>query len=482
MSLVIAGERSSSGKTTVTLSLLAFLASKNYKIQSFKVGPDYIDPMFHTAITGLPCRNLDPILTSENYVKSSFSYHSQKAKYSLIEGVMGLFDGITFNNIPNYASTAHVAKLLNLPVLLVIDCSKLSGSIAAIVHGYSHLDPQVKIIGLVLNKVGSDRHLELLKQALKPVNLPIFGVLRRNQQITIPERHLGLIPNEEIPELKQIFTHLATLAQTSFDWSNLLPYLETNLQPPLVRGERTPTPFYSPQESGNSNRRGVETTPSYSLTHLTNKKTKIAVARDKAFNFYYQDNLDILEQLGAELIFWSPLNDEKLPTDIQGVYLGGGFPEVFAEQLSQNQIALSSLQKAIYNGTPTYAECGGLMYLSESIEDFEGKISKMAGILPTKTKMTPKLTLGYRQVITLRDNLFSTQDTIIWGHEFHRSQMSNFPDNPLVAVKTCYSDQVESYQGWELHRIYASYIHLHFAQCLHQVKRFLAQNPSKPNL
>jgi cobyrinic acid a,c-diamide synthase len=453
MTLIIAGERSGSGKTTVTLSLLAFLASKNYKTQSFKVGPDYIDPMFHTAITGLPCRNLDPILTSENYIQSCFSYHSQNAKYSLIEGVMGLFDGISFNNISNYASTAYLAKLLNLPVLLVIDCSKLSGSIAAIVRGYTSHDPQVKIIGLVLNKVGTDRHLELLKQALEPLNLPILGVLRRNQEINIPDRHLGLIPSEEITELKQIFNRLATLAETSFNWSQLLPYLET---------------------------KKIPLTNNYLLSHLLNylpkKKVKIAIARDKAFNFYYQDNLDILAQLGAELIFWSPLNDEKLPTDIQGIYLGGGFPEIFAEQLSQNQHTLYLLQKAIIQGTPTYAECGGLMYLSESIEDFDGKISKMAGILPTKTKMTAKLTLGYRQVVTLTDNPFSTQGTIIWGHEFHRSQMSNFPDNPLIAIKNCYNNQIESYQGWKKYKVYASYIHLHFAQCLNQVKGFLAQN------
>jgi cobyrinic acid a,c-diamide synthase len=462
MTLIIAGERSGVGKTTITLSLLSFLASKNYKVQSFKVGPDYIDPMYHNAITGGFCRNLDPILTSENYVKSCFYHHTQKANYSLIEGVMGLFDGVNPTcgqdqlvisaNTHFYASTAHIAKLLQLPVLLVIDCSKLSGSVAAIATGYRNLDPQVKIIGVVLNKVGSDRHLELLKQALEPLNLPILGVLKRNQNLKIPERHLGLIPSGEITNLEEIFAHLARIGETSFNWSKLLPYFAVKKQ--TIQANNL----------------------TKSVTCLGKKNVRIAVAWDQAFNFYYQDNLDILAHLGAELIFWSPLHDSTLPQKSQGIYFGGGFPEIFAEQLSQNKALWYSIQEAFLAGMPMYAECGGLMYLSESIEDFEGKISKMIGIIPTKIKMTEKLTLGYRQVITLQDNPFSTQNTILWGHEFHKSQMSSYPDNPVIATRNCYEPKIQSYQGWQINQVYASYIHLHFGECQPQVKRFLEKS------
>ena len=460
MTLIIAGERSGVGKTTITLALLSLLAKKKSSIQSFKIGPDYIDPMFHQTITGRPCRNLDPIITSEDYVKYCFEYHCQKANYALIEGVMGLYDGVSWQNfaqhhgyhsenINNYGSTAHIAKILKLPVLLVIDCSKLSGSVAAIVSGYRNFDPEVNIIGVILNRVGSDRHLELLELALKPLNIRIFGVLYRNQIITIPDRHLGLIPTGEIQEIKMIFDNLAHLAQENFHWSELLPYLQTEKQQPQL-----------------------PTTYKYQ-SKLIKKPVKIAIAKDKAFNFYYQDNFDILENLGAEIVFFSPLADFQLPDNIQGFYFGGGFPEIFASELSANETILKSLQKLLKKGIPTYAECGGLMYLSKSIEDFKGNINKMVGILPTKTVMTRKLNLGYRQLTTVQSNCFSDKNTTLWGHEFHRSQTSNFPDKPLLKIKSLSSQSKFSYQGWKIKQIYASYLHLHFASCLPQVIRFL---------
>ncbi|WP_126987582.1 cobyrinate a,c-diamide synthase, partial [Nostoc sp. PCC 7120 = FACHB-418] len=246
MALVIAGERSGVGKTTVTLTLLASLCRRSAIVQSFKVGPDYIDPMFHTYVTGRACRNLDPVLTSEAYVQQCFARHYQESEYALVEGVMGLFDGIgrqeaggqgaggRENNFStshsalttDFASTAHVARLLDLPVVLVIDCSRLSGSVAAIAHGYCSFDPRIKMAGVVLNRVGSDRHLSLLQDALKPLQLPILGVLRRQDDITIPDRHLGLIPTAELPELNAVINRLADLGDTCFDWQNLLPLLQ----------------------------------------------------------------------------------------------------------------------------------------------------------------------------------------------------------------------------------------------------------------
>jgi cobyrinic acid a,c-diamide synthase len=223
MALVIAGERSGVGKTTVTLALLASLSLQQRRIQSFKVGPDYIDPMFHQRVTGFPCRNLDPVLTSESYVQECFAHHVQEVDYALIEGVMGLFDGASGRD--DWASTAHVARLLQLPVLLVLDCSRLSRSVAAIAHGYKTFDPRIQIAGVVLNRVGSDRHLELLKDALEPLQLPVLGVLRRQDNITIPDRHLGLVPTAEMPQLDALIGRLAQLGDSCFDWQRLLPLL-----------------------------------------------------------------------------------------------------------------------------------------------------------------------------------------------------------------------------------------------------------------
>jgi cobyrinic acid a,c-diamide synthase len=345
VALIIAGDRSGSGKTTVTLALLAALAQRRRRsrssgqIQSFKVGPDYIDPMFHQRITGLPCRNLDPVLTSEPYVRTCFDRYARTAEYALVEGVMGLFDGAGASEI---ASTAHIARLLQLPVALVVDCSRLSRSIAAIIHGYRSLDPRLNVSGVVLNRVGSDRHLAILQDAIAALQIPILGVLRRQDEITIRDRHLGLVPAGELPELQQISARLAYLGETCFDWETLEPLLR------LDHPASTPS--------------GSEFAPLGS--------PRVAIAQDDAFNFYYADNLDLLETLGVELVSWSPLND-SLPNNTHGLYLGGGFPEVFAADLSANKDALASVHAAIQSGIPTYAECGGLMYLCQTIQDFE---------------------------------------------------------------------------------------------------------------
>jgi cobyrinic acid a,c-diamide synthase len=411
MGLVIGGERSGVGKTTVTISILAYLTKLNLKIQSFKSGPDYIDPMFHQYVTGRSCRNLDPILTSENYVKNSFKLHTQDVEYALVEGVMGLYDGIPGNRENGFTiplgSTAHIAYLLDLPILLVIDCSRLSGSVAAIAEGFRRLSPEINIAGVVLNRVASDRHLELLQDALESLNFPILGVLRRQDEITIPDRHLGLIPVDELANLSKLIDKLAALAQHCFNWEKLLPLI----------AEKEKLPEFSPSIMSHS--------PS----------VKIAVARDTAFSFYYQDNLDLLEELGAELIFWSPLNDHQLPPGIQGLYFGGGFPEVFAEKLAQNLAVIQSVKQAILSGIPTYAECGGLMYLCDKIRDFQGKEWSMIGIFSTIAVMGNKLSLGYRQAVSLKDTIMMPQNTTVIGHEFHRSSLTISPQKPIYQSK-----------------------------------------------
>ncbi|MEB3164556.1 MAG: cobyrinate a,c-diamide synthase [Prochlorothrix sp.] len=426
MTLIIAGERSGVGKTTVTLALLSALCRGSQfrlgeappTVQSFKVGPDYIDPMFHHHVTGRPCRNLDPVLTSEDYVRSCFQYHSQNAAHVLVEGVMGLFDGVETPpsrygtdsawsahqrrlKIPDYGSTAHIARLLNIPVVLVLDCSHLSGSIAAIVQGYRTFDPQIYLAGVVLNRVGSDRHLRLLSQALTGIQVPILGVLRRQTEITIPDRHLGLVPAGELSNLDQVLDRLTTLGETCFDWEKLRPLLTPQrlLSCPLPPSQAVLPPSPEAQPA-------------------------IAVAQDQAFNFYYADNLDLLQRAGARLLSWSPLAGEPLPPGTQGLYLGGGFPELFAAQLAAQSKLLKSLKDLIEQGLPTYAECGGLIYLCRQLVDFEGRSHRMVGVIPGEVTMERRLTLGYRRAIALGQSSILGEGETVWGHEFHRSQLS----------------------------------------------------------
>lgn len=443
MPILIAGERSGVGKTTVTLALLAALSRRD-SVQSFKVGPDYIDPMFHQAVTGKVCRNLDPVLTSEAYIQQCFSVHSQGAAYALVEGVMGLFDGASGSD--DWASTAHVARLLNLPILLVLDCSRLSRSVAALVHGYRSFDSRLQIAGVVLNRVGSDRHLELLKAALEPLAIPILGVLRRQDDITIPDRHLGLVPTAELSDLPQLIDRLATLAEQAFDWTQLPPLLKASSAPSLP----------------------------HTLPPLFPFMPRIAVARDPAFSFYYPENLEQLAQAGAELVFWSPLADARLPEAVSGLYFGGGFPEMFAAALAENRAAQQAVRSAILAGMPTYAECGGLMYLSQAIVDFEQQAWPMVGVLPTTTQMGKRLTLGYRRAVAQQDSPLLSSGTTVWGHEFHRSTQVTEPDPPLYQIQGYDCRSATTGEGWQQKQLHASYVHLHWGARPDLPARFVA--------
>ncbi len=486
MALVIAGERSGAGKTTVTIALLAYLIRRGLNVQSFKVGPDYIDPMFHAFVTGRPCRNLDAILTSESYVQECFYRHNQDVDCALVEGVMGLFDGVSrrkkgsaadsvtdvtdvtdirkkekgreeFNYDFSFASTAHVASLLNLPVLLVVDCSRLSGSVAAIAHGFRSFDKNLNFAGLVLNRVASDRHLELLQDALEPLNLPILGVLRRDEAVTIPDRHLGLIPAEELPNLHAAIDKLADLAAVAFDWEQLLPLLAPTRNGGGEGSEQLLGKYSLPS--------GIVTQKNDFVNSLEGKfAVRIAVARDRAFNFYYQDNLDLLSELGAELVFWSPLDDTVFPESVQGLYFGGGFPEVFARELSGNVLIRDAVKSAIFAGMPTYAECGGLMYLCDAIVDFDGNSWQGVGVLKSEALMGKRLTLGYRETVAQRDSCVLVAGDEVCGHEFHRSHLTVEPINPVYQSwrygKRGEVDAVA--EGWGVYEVHASYLHLHW--------------------
>jgi len=447
MAVIIAGERSGVGKTTVTLALLAALSRRDgVQVQSFKVGPDYIDPMFHQFVTKRPCRNLDPVLTSETYVNDCFHRHSSSADYALVEGVMGLFDGVTGKD--DWASTAHIARILELPIVLVLNCKSTSRSIAAIAHGYTTFDPRLNFAGVILNQVGSDRHLELLQDALNSLNLPILGVIRRQDEIAIPDRHLGLIPTEELPELSRVTDRLGYLGETCFNWEVLLPLLKQ-----------------VDQEVSVKNREPNNTNPPISPIRL-------AIARDRAFSFYYADNLDLLQTAGFDLVEWSPLGDRDLPENIHGLYFGGGFPEVFAAALSDNQPARQAVKSAIAAGIPTYAECGGLMYLCDNLLDFEAKSYPMVGILPTQARMGKRLTLGYRQATAQQSTPLMGAGETLWGHEFHRSYLATESEQPLFRMQN-YDGTLQQTEGWQRFQLHASYLHLHLGDKPQVIERWL---------
>jgi cobyrinic acid a,c-diamide synthase len=482
MSIAIAGERSGVGKTTVTLALLAALKRKQQTVQSFKVGPDYIDPMFHSYVTGRACRNLDPILTSETYVRQCFDRHSRTADCAIVEGVMGLFDGAS--GTTDAGSTAQVAKLLNVPVVLILNCSSTSRSIAAIAHGYRTFDPQVQIAGVILNRVGSDRHLELLTAALLPLHLPILGVLRRQDDINLPDRHLGLIPAGELTDLDRTLDRLADLGETCFDWERLLPLLTAKPSFQIPAGERKVRSWGFPRLGSFHGRvprpdelRKWSTFSREGLglgaTIVATPKVRIAIAQDAAFNFYYADNLDLLRDLGAELVEWSPLVDRQLPPDVSGLYLGGGFPEVFAEILAANQSAIASVKAAITAGMPTYAECGGLMYLCDRIIDFEQRSYPMVGIFPTAAVMGKRLILGYRQLTVLQNSVLFNAGDRVWGHEFHRSTLTELPSSPVYDLQGYESNLIFAAEGWSRYQVQAAYTHLHFGASPNIAHRFL---------
>ncbi|MDM7327064.1 MAG: cobyrinate a,c-diamide synthase [Thermosynechococcus sp. Uc] len=436
MVLVIAGDRSGVGKTTVALALNAALTARGQRVQTFKVGPDYIDPLFHTALSGRPCRNLDAVLTSADYIRACVGYYSQGMEAVLIEGVMGLFDG---RGGSQEGSTAQVAQLLDAPILLVLDVQKQAASAAALVYGFCHYDPSLKIAGIVFNRVASDRHRQMLEAALAPLGVPILGVLYRDQALALPSRHLGLVPPHESQEFQRLGDRLAHLGQTCFDWERLTPLLAPGVTSSIAPFAVSPLP---------------------SVT--------IGIAQDAAFHFYYADMLDLLQALGATLVPVSPLRDPHLPTGLNGLILGGGFPEVFAPELAANQAFLESLRQALQGGLAVYAECGGLMYLSQGLQTLEGNNYSFVGHLPTVAYMGQKLTLGYRQATALQTTVCMQAGDTVQGHEFHYSCLSVPPPTPLWQL----NGQPE---GWGNPRLHASYLHLHWGGQPQWAIRFLQQ-------
>ena len=389
--LVLAGTTSGVGKTSIACAIIHALQKKGYSVQPFKVGPDYIDPSYLSSIAKKDAFNLDVWLMGKNRLLESFVTNS-KSNISIIEGVMGYYDG--FGGDSNFASTHHVASITKSPTILVIDASKAARSIAAMALGFVKFHSNSRIKGIILNKIGSKKHEILCRKALEKSKLPIIGVIQKNTDLDLQSRHLGLIPTGENTALKQKIKQTSKIISSSIDIKKILQIIQT--PPPL----KTPT------------------------TKLYKKpKTTIAVALDSSFNFYYRDNLEALKREGANIKFFSPIRDKKLP-QCDGIYIGGGFPEILGESLEKNHTMKKKIKQLSEENIPIYAECGGLMYLTKSI-DYGKKTSKMVGIFDAETKMTKKMKLNYTQGNIISKNIISDKKHALQGHEFHYSKLES---------------------------------------------------------
>ena len=458
---VIAAPASGSGKTTITLALLAALRRRGLEVAPFKVGPDFIDPGHHAAASGRASRNLDPWMCGEDGVQRSFSLGCAGAEVAVVEGVMGLFDGAEGGS--EAGSTAAVAKLLKAPVILVIDAKGQARSVAALIKGFAEFDPDLTVAGIILNRVASPRHAELLRAAHASVpGLPsLLGVLPREPQIALPERYLGLVTAEAAPENVVFYERLAEWFEAGVDVDGLL---NCSSPPPLTgggrgAGETTTAEFHS-------NLPPHPNPPPPGGREIDSKhRVRIAVARDEAFSFCYPENLELLEEAGAEIEFFSPLRNHHLPTGISGIYLPGGYPELYAPQLAANLTLLQAIRAAAGAGMPIYAECGGLIYLSGGVDGAAADhFQPFVALFPARARMLPqRKALGYRQVTFRFDTILGPAGTIARGHEFHYSEVAIDPEVPRSYALSRVGGQVLEDEGYVLNNVLASYVHLHFA-------------------
>jgi cobyrinic acid a,c-diamide synthase len=493
--LVITGTHSGCGKTTITLGILAALSKRRYKVQPFKAGPDFIDTGLHKFVTGRNSRNLDLWMCGRDYVIDCFRKHSVEADIAVVEGVMGMYDG----NL----STADLAATIGLPVVLVIDVYGMAESAGAVVKGFAEYSAKVQkcksaagvrsprpyrlanIAGVIFNRVASERHYKRLKDSVQDV--PVLGYLPRDLDFKIPQRHLGLVVAEEEPVTKEEIDKLADA---------ILDHIDIEL---LVRKCES--------AEARKNKKTIEKDSVNITSDLPNFRTsdlKIAVAYDKAFCFYYEDNLDLLRKEGAEIVTFSPLSGSKIPDDVNALYLGGGYPELYAKELSENRSMLESINNWTSSGRPAYAECGGFMYLTEGVYDFDNVFYPLAGTFPMRTRMTEgRARLGYREVFLKSDSITGKKGDRIRGHEFHYSEIvkraeerksgraeekkdispyvpitSELPNFRTSALSGVYSVKDGSgndihNEGYKINNTLGSYIHIHFGSNLSIAKTFM---------
>lgn len=438
-SIIIAAPNSSSGKTTITLGIMECLKRRGLTVAPFKVGPDFIDPGYHRLVCGRPSVNLDGWMCGGDFVRETFYHHAVGADIAVVEGVMGLFDGI--GGASDEGSTAQVAKFLGAPVILVADAKGQARSVAALVKGFAEFDPDVRVVGVIFNNVASDTHGRILRDAVES-RLPdvrVLGCIPRDDSISIPSRHLGLLTAEENPLPEEFLDHLVEVVREHVDLGMLWTVATLHGAPDVKRAAEQ-----SPRRD----------------------PVRIGVARDAAFCFVYEDNLRLLRQAGAELVEFSPLVDGALPEGVAGLYLPGGYPEVFADALSANTPLLDALRKAIEGGMPVYAECGGFIYLSRGVVGMRGDVESLqgfVGIFPVATRLLPRRkALGYREAELAADGLMGPAGTVVRGHEFHYSEMDEMPPEVERLYRVQRAGVDLGTEGYRYRNCLASYIHLHF--------------------
>ncbi|MGC4942945.1 cobyrinate a,c-diamide synthase [Kribbella sp. DT2] len=424
--IVVAAPASGAGKTTVAVGLMAALRRAGHTVAGFKVGPDYIDPGFHAVATGRPGRNLDAMLSGEERVAPLFAHGAAGADIAVVEGVMGLYDGAL--GTEGFSSTAHVAKLLQAPVVLVVDASAAGRSVGAVVQGFVAYDTGVRIVGVILNKVGTDRHEAEARAGVAPTGVPVLGVLRRDTRLTVPSRHLGLVPaDEQRSQAVAAVDAAAELVRAGVD-------LEAFVAAALAA---------APLET-------VAWDPAAEVTPAAEGRPVVAVAGGPVFSFRYTETAELLTAAGADVATFDPLHD-SLPDGTAALYLGGGFPEMHAEALSSNEALRTQVASAVAGGLPVIAECAGLLYLCRELDGHA-----MTGVLPATARMTGKLTLGYRTAIAASTTAFFDEGRRVRGHEFHRTAVTLDADaDPAWYLP----DGVE---GVTRPSVHASYLHLHW--------------------
>ncbi|MEU8704697.1 cobyrinate a,c-diamide synthase [Streptomyces sp. NPDC048565] len=437
--LVIAAPASGSGKTTVATGLMAAFAGRGLAVSPHKVGPDYIDPGYHALATGRPGRNLDAYMCGPDLIAPLFTHGAHGCDLAVVEGVMGLYDGASGQG--ELASTAQVSKLLRAPVVLVVDASSQSRSVAALVHGFASWDPQVRIGGVILNKVASDRHEALLREALDESGLPVLGVLRRAPQVATPSRHLGLVPVAE--RQTDALDAVRAMGERVREGCDLDALMALARSAPDLSDEAWEPQAY-PQEGAGP---------------------VVAVAGGAAFTFAYAEHAELLTAAGADVAVFDPLHDEKLPAGTAGLVVGGGFPEVYGPELSANEPLRRAVTDLALSGAPVAAECAGLLYLARELDG-----RPMCGVLDASARMSERLTLGYRQAVAVSDSVLAEAGTRLRGHEFHRTVLE--PGAGATPAWGLHQPE-RRVEGFVQQGVHASYLHTHWAAAPSVARRFV---------
>ncbi|MFJ5139487.1 cobyrinate a,c-diamide synthase [Streptomyces sp. NPDC088707] len=463
--LVIAAPSSGAGKTTVATGLMAAFAGRGLAVSPHKVGPDYIDPGYHALATGRPGRNLDAYMCGTGLIAPLFEHGARGCDLAVVEGVMGLYDGAADQG--ELASTAQVSKLLKAPVVLVVDASSQSRSVAALVHGFASWDPEVRIGGVILNKVATDRHEHLLREALGESGVPVLGVLRRAPAVATPSRHLGLVPVAE--RQAAALAAVAAQAEQVRRGCDLDALMALARSAPPLHAEPWVAEVGERRSAGGGSVPALPRTPAGGTPTAPRnggpRTPVVAVAGGAAFTFSYAEHAELLTAAGAEVVTFDPLRDEALPEGTSGLVIGGGFPEMYGEQLSANKPLRKAVAALAASGAPIAAECAGLLYLARSLDG-----TPMCGVLDADARMSERLTLGYRDAVAVSDSVLAPAGARMRGHEFHRTVIE--PGAGAAAAWGLRQPE-RRVEGFVQGGVHASYVHTHWAGSPEAAARFV---------